>query len=113
MVSESAALLFYCLQLCYIIVVVFHRADDDIFCDVGAVYADELHSACVLARDILVCAEIVDEAADDVCRDLFDIGHHSIDCIALEYGYDLVVSLVVVQKSEASDRTGINDNLSN
>ena len=65
----------------------------------------------MLAWNVLVCAEIVDETADDVSRNLLDVRHHSVNGIALEYGDDLVISLVMVEKPETSDRAGIHDDV--
>jgi len=96
----------------YVVVVVFHCAGDDVFCNVGAVDADELHAARVLSRNVLIGAEVVDESADDVYRHLLDVRHHSIYGIALEYCYDLVVSLVVVEETESSDRACVDDDVS-
>ena len=58
-----------------VVVVVFHGTDDDVFGNLWAIDADELHSAGVLSWDILVSAEVVDQAADDVGRYLVDVGH--------------------------------------
>ena len=51
---------------CDVVVVVFHCADDDVFCYVRTVDADELHTAGVLSGNILIGAEIVDETSDDI-----------------------------------------------
>ena len=97
---------------CDVVVVVFHCADDDVFCYVRTVDADELHTAGVLSRDVLVGAEVVDETADDVDRNLFDVCHLAVHCVALEDCDDLVVGLVVVEQAKTSDRTGVYDDVS-
>ena len=102
---------FFELFLGDVIVVVFHCAYDDVFGDLRAVDADELHSAGVLSRDVLVGAEVVDQTTDDVYRYLVDIGHGSVYGVALEHSYDLVICLIVVEKTEASDRAGVHDDV--
>ena len=80
--------------------VIFHRTEDNILSYVWAVDADELHSLSVLSWDVLVCAEVVDQSADDCRRYLLDVCHHAVYRITHEDCDDLVVCLVVVQKSE-------------
>lgn len=95
-----------------VVVVVFHCAGDDVFCHIRSVDADELHTACVLSWDVLVGAEVVDEATDDVNRNLLDVCHFAIHSVALEDCNDLVVCLVVVEETKASDRTCVYDDVS-
>ena len=55
------------------IIIILHRPQYDIVGDVGTVDADELHSLGVLAWDVLVGREVVDQTADDVFRKLINI----------------------------------------
>ena len=52
------------------------------------------------------------ETADDVLRELVDVGQVAVDGVILQDGDNLVVSLVMVQKSETSDRPGADDDIS-
>lgn len=49
--------------------------------DVGTVDADEFHSLGVLAGDVLVGREVVDQTADDVLRKFINISQMTIDGI--------------------------------
>ena len=66
----------------------------------------------MLSRDILVGTEVVDQSADDCRWDLRDVCHHSVYSITHENCNDLVVSLVMVQEPESSDRACLCDDIS-
>ena len=93
------------------ILVVLHRAEDHVFGYVGTVDADEFHTLAVLAGDVFVGGEIVDEAADDVFGQLLDVGEVAVNGVVLQDGYDLVVRLAVIQKPQAADRSGSDDDV--
>ena len=112
MVSYDILVTLDVLFFCDVVLIVFHRTEDYILCYLRTIDADELHAACVLSWDVLVCAEVVDEAADDVGRYLIDVGHGSVYCVALEDSDDLVVCLIVVEKTKTSDRACIHDDVS-
>ena len=61
----------------------------------------------MLAWNVLVGAEIVDQTADDVGRNLLYVCHHSVYGIALEDCNDLVVCLIVVKKPYRSYPSGV------
>lgn len=94
------------------IIIILHRPQYDIMGDVGTVDADELHSLGVLAGDVLVGREVVDQTADDVLRKLINISQMAIDGIIFQDSDDLVVSLVVVEKTKPADRPGPDDDIS-
>ena len=46
----------------------------------------------------------MDEPADDILRKFVNVSQMSIDCIVLQDGDNLVVSLVMIQQPESPDR---------
>ena len=82
--------------------VIFLGAQDHLLRLVGSVYADELHAALVVARDVLVGGEVMYQPADDVLRELVYVGVAAVDRIVAEHRYYLVVGLPVVQQPEAA-----------
>lgn len=94
------------------IIIILHRPQYDIVGNVGTVDADELHSLGVLAGDVLVGREVMDQTTDDVLRKLINISQMAINGIIFQDSDDLVVSLVVVEKTKPADRPGPDDDIS-
>ena len=94
-----------------VFLVVFLGPADNLFGFCSPVQVDEHHSPGVLSRYVLVGREIMYQPSDDVFGELVDVGVVAIYGIVAQYGYDLVIGLVVVEESQPSDRVGPDDDV--